>query len=781
MNYNLEVLNDKEFENLSKDLLEKILKVQLQSFKTGKDGGIDLRYSTHNLNEIIVQAKAYTKSTYVNLKSTLKMEKEKMARLSPQPLRYILTTTCNLSPQQVNEIATIMHPYVTSAQDIYGRDRIESLISDHHDIEKKYYKLWLTSTNVLKAILHNGQRSQSDFHRTKILKNASLYVPTKNLQNAIDKLNENKFVIISGEPGVGKTTLAYILICDLLGKGYELINIDEKISDALHLLSEDPETKQVLFFDDFLGANINAILNPKNTENKIVSLIEQIESSKNKFLILTSRTTILNQAKDNYEHFARQKFDKRSKYELVLNNYTLLDKAKIVYNHLYFNNMGDEYKIHFFENKSYLKIIEHKNYFPRLIEFITDQKNYDHEYYTTVDEFIFKNLDNPREIWKVAFERQLEDEDRFLLLSLFSFAKTRVRHDELEHAFNCRYNYEIRENGIHKKLDPFNRSLKKLLGSFASSIKTKDGANEYQLLNPSIADFLINYLKKSKEERNRVIFSISSPNQLLGYFDRTRKDKIILDDYFIKEYYPTFVNCLNNVMNKHYGHVIFDIIYCLDQFFSPKTINDTNIFIKYFNDLLNLGYGAYVFSPRLITILKSVKSCYPENIIKIVTDNWNLLMFLIIKNAYESDHLSEVRELHELYEIDLFKTISVQEIKEELTLKINSLFDEYVKDYELVVSDNDVLKTYHDTDETYTRSYINDKYWESYDSFFSDCGLIDFYENFNHDLDIDSYSLLHKILDRYSYEEDDYSSEITHDIDYSRNEEIQMIEDLFEK
>src|SRR5690606_33339538 len=104
MNYNLEVLNDKEFEDLSKDLLEEELDIPLQNFKTGKDGGIDLRYSSHNLNEIIIQAKAYTKSKYANLKATLKQERQKMDKLSPSPQRYILTTTCTLSPPEINEI-----------------------------------------------------------------------------------------------------------------------------------------------------------------------------------------------------------------------------------------------------------------------------------------------------------------------------------------------------------------------------------------------------------------------------------------------------------------------------------------------------------------------------------------------------------------------------------------------------------------------------------------------------------------------------------------------------
>ena len=59
MKYNLTVINDDDFEKLAKDLLERELKISLQIFKTGRDGGVDLRYAINVENEIIVQAKHF--------------------------------------------------------------------------------------------------------------------------------------------------------------------------------------------------------------------------------------------------------------------------------------------------------------------------------------------------------------------------------------------------------------------------------------------------------------------------------------------------------------------------------------------------------------------------------------------------------------------------------------------------------------------------------------------------------------------------------------------------
>jgi hypothetical protein len=55
MSYNFSSLNDKEFEKLARDVLNLRFSLDLQDFKSGKDNGIDLRYSTTaNRNSIVV-------------------------------------------------------------------------------------------------------------------------------------------------------------------------------------------------------------------------------------------------------------------------------------------------------------------------------------------------------------------------------------------------------------------------------------------------------------------------------------------------------------------------------------------------------------------------------------------------------------------------------------------------------------------------------------------------------------------------------------------------------
>lgn len=69
--FNYANLNDVEFENLCKDVMEKKLSTSLRLFAKGRDGGIDLTDDTRTHN-IIVQAKHYIGSKFSNLRTTLK-------------------------------------------------------------------------------------------------------------------------------------------------------------------------------------------------------------------------------------------------------------------------------------------------------------------------------------------------------------------------------------------------------------------------------------------------------------------------------------------------------------------------------------------------------------------------------------------------------------------------------------------------------------------------------------------------------------------------------------
>ncbi|MEX5927739.1 hypothetical protein [Providencia hangzhouensis] len=131
---------------------------------------------------------------------------------------------------------------------------------------------------------------------------------------------------------------------------------------------------------------------------KIVRFINRIIKNNEKKLILTSRTTILNQGKLSSELFYINNTEKHE-YEVEVKNLAVLDKAKILYNHIWFSNLPQEYKNCFWVDKKYRQIISHKNYNPRLISFITDYDKVSHLSSEKYWDYIIESLNNPSAIW----------------------------------------------------------------------------------------------------------------------------------------------------------------------------------------------------------------------------------------------------------------------------------------------------------------------------------------------------------------------------------------------
>lgn len=479
--YTFETLSPKDFELLTRDLLQKELSITLETFKSGRDSGIDLRYAKDIPNQLIVQCKHYKNSTLNDLYNALKNEVEKIKKLNPE--RYIISTSQSLSPKNKEEILHICSPFIKSASDIYGKDDLNNLIEKFPEVEKGHFKLWLTSTKVLEQVLHSNIVNESRFKLDEIKEKIKKFVPNPSVNEAQDILNNENFVVISGAPGVGKTTLAEMIVYTYVADSeYEFFNISENIQDAYSVYSLDPNVKQIFYYDDFLGETHLT----KNEDSSLITFINRINKSKNKKLILTTREYILQQSKLLHEKI--EKFDFK-KCIIDLKNYTKKIKADILYSHLYFSELPQEYIDNLLIEHRYFSIIEHPNYNPRIIETMTKLKIHKNisakDYYS---EFI-KNLNNPSEIWKHAFENQIDNKTRSVLFSIVSLSGRYLGSNykqiikEISKTICLKF---YSEN--FTDLD-FRKCLKILEGDFI-----KITPYVISFCNPSLTDFLENYI-----------------------------------------------------------------------------------------------------------------------------------------------------------------------------------------------------------------------------------------------------------------------------------------------
>ena len=101
--------------------------------------------------------------------------------------------------------------------------------------------------------------------------------------------------MLSGEPGVGKTTTAYNLAHYFAEReGYEQIFVVENIEEIYQL--NDSNKKQVFVLDDFWG-RIKFSMNyvDVNWEKRLLNILDDIKYFRNSLLIITTREFVLQQ------------------------------------------------------------------------------------------------------------------------------------------------------------------------------------------------------------------------------------------------------------------------------------------------------------------------------------------------------------------------------------------------------------------------------------------------------------------------------------------------------
>lgn len=509
-NYNFDNLSPIEFESLVKDLLEEEFGISLERFTSGRDGGVDLRHSKCEKNTII-QCKRY--GEFNSLYTSLKKEKKKIERVKPS--RYVIATSVGLNPERKEKIRKLFSKYIVSTGDIFGREELNDLLRKYEHVERKNFKLWLSSTNILKRILHSSIYNESDFAFEKAKENIRVYVRNDSFTEALDILREKHFVVISGIPGIGKTTLARMLSYYFLTKSNfkEFISLSDSI-DAGYKLFEIGK-KQVFLFDDFLGTNFLEERLTTNEGKRVVEFIEKIKKSKSKILILTTREYILNQARSKFESIDRVNWNSE-KCVIDLSKYTRPIRAMILYNHLYFAGLPGEYISEILIGKRYFKIIDHPNYSPRIIEKMTQQDSWG----VIKPELFFQEfknfLDYPESIWQHAFENQISDLSR-VVLWLIATTGTPILLTDLETAVSSFVSHNDTKYKFAYDGFSLRKSIKELENTFINIKKDRENTVFLDFQNPSIYDFLKGYI-----EKNNLIFDLVKSfvffNQYFGIF-----------------------------------------------------------------------------------------------------------------------------------------------------------------------------------------------------------------------------------------------------------------------
>lgn len=640
-------LSDYEFEILSKDVLSRITGEKLSIFKQGKDGGIDISNGKLN-NLLIAQAKRYT-TNYTELKRSLIKYKDNVKSISPKKL--FIVTSLGLTPNNRKELFEMFSEYMVDENNIIDGNNLSQFLenSENNDIVNKNFKLWMAASNVLSNFIDKHTDIDSTCYIEDIRKNKNTYVETQGFFDSLKILKNHNLLLITGDPGIGKTTLTNMLVLKYFGNGYQVyFSSNRNIESLKRVLSKNDNTKQLFVIDDFLGQICIDLNSDKISELKF--LISAIKNKPNKILILNSRIAILNTAKQKYLVPFHTILRSMQEYQINLNDINEYERGKMLYNHLYFSDIEDNYFNEIKKNRNYLKIVKHKNFNPRIIEFVTDKRLLNNNKVESINYFkyIMDTLNFPEDVWKNEIENNISKSDRILLQTLYSLTDYDVPYEMLEKSVNKRLKST---SDIDHTIPNFDNSINVLNGScikiFISSIHPE---RRVSVINPSVNDYLKKVITSNSEITNEIIKSADTIQQ----FER-------FDNNFI------------------HGQVIKSLI-DNNEFFELNSLNETPLYY-FLNYIVKNNIKDEKYRSKILEALSQEKDFNDSALIS--EEYINLANYFFLTDAYEvytlkefvnSDKFIVMLNKLSLKEIDEFLIKFLQNKKSDI-LDINTFFE----------------------------------------------------------------------------------------------------------
>ncbi len=366
MRYRIDELGWQQFEYLCQAILKRKFGDSIESWGGSRDRGrdaycnrpIELSKGVLSGSPIVIQVKFISNANSLGAKwqspllSSVRSEcsfltANTVQRRTGQIAEYILVTNCSLSPEIREQIVAILQDSLPCSNvTLFGGNDICGWLDDLPNLRWAYPQL--VSLRDMQALLEDRRKYSLNkviFERSSIQmqlarEQSAAFVPTQTYRRALRVLNEHKFLVLSGAPEVGKTTLARALGLNAYFLGWEVYEVHDT-HEMLQIIHRNAKAvgdtemavpRQLFIADDAFGTTEFDENFARDWSKDLHKVIAALDS--NHFMIWTSRSAPLSHALDHLRlQEPAEYFPEPAKVIVNAADLSMEEKALMLYRH----------------------------------------------------------------------------------------------------------------------------------------------------------------------------------------------------------------------------------------------------------------------------------------------------------------------------------------------------------------------------------------------------------------------------------------------------------------
>lgn len=272
------------------------------------------------------------------LKGSLREEAAKLRRLQEQaewdpPRQYVIMTNVNVGPSKRQSVTRIIKAVLPGARvHLVAESQIEVMIMAAPGVRLTFPQLLglRDLTAVIEGVVNRDLANRADVLLSGAQDLAEVFVPTRAHARAVDAVRRHGFVVLTGPPEMGKTSIARMLALANALDGWDIVNCRGP-GDFERAYSKDK--KQVFVADDAFGSTEYRPQVAEEWGYAMADVLRRVDP-RDHWLIWTSRSAPLQTALSKLHlQEAAEHFPDPGKVVVDATELSPIEKAMMLYRH----------------------------------------------------------------------------------------------------------------------------------------------------------------------------------------------------------------------------------------------------------------------------------------------------------------------------------------------------------------------------------------------------------------------------------------------------------------